>query len=353
MVGHDDRGDLLLLVETDLLDPRRAQRLGDERLGLLPPLDDVDLLATQFLHHLAYARPAGSHAGTDGVDIHVVGEDRDLGPVTGLAGDGADLDDAVDQLGHLELEERPDELGVAAAHDDLGTLALAAHLEDVGLDPVAALEALVGDALRGRHDRLGIAEIEHRIAMIAALHDAGDEVALPAFVQVVDLLALGIAQTLHDDLLGGRRGDATEVVRGVLPLVDDVAVLVELLAVHDDLAGVRVDGDPGLLGGARGALVGRDERVGEGIENGVRGDALVSCHRFECFEHFVDVHAVPFRLSRRRPGVPPDSQRKTVLALAMSPSAMTLAVPSTSTVISPSPTAVSIPVWFLAPSIGA
>ena len=80
--------------------------------------------------------------------------------------------------------------------------------------------------------------------MIGLLDDAGDEIAFAAFVEVEDLLALGIAQPLHDDLLGGLRGDPAEVVRGVLPLPGDVAVLVELLAVDDDLAGVGVDGDP-------------------------------------------------------------------------------------------------------------
>ena len=56
----------------------------------------------------------------------------------------------------------------------------------------------------------------------------------------------------------------------------DVAVLVEFLAVDADLAGVRVDRDEGLLGGVRLALVRRDERVGERLEERLDGDALVA-----------------------------------------------------------------------------
>ena len=105
--------------------------------------------------------------------------------------------------------------------------------------------------------------------MIRLLHDSGDQVALASLVDLEHLLSLGVTQPLQDDLFGGLRCDAPEITRGVLPLIDDVAVLVELLAVHDDLAGVGVDGHPCLLGGAGSAFVGRHERVGQRVENGV------------------------------------------------------------------------------------
>jgi hypothetical protein len=40
---------------------------------------------------------------------------------------------------------------------------------------------------------------------------------------------------LEDDLLGGLGGDASEVVGCVVPLLDDVSLVVELLAVDADL----------------------------------------------------------------------------------------------------------------------
>ena len=147
MVGHDDLGNHLFVVETHLFHPGRAQRLSNEGRLVFPPLDDVDLLAAQLVDHLAYPRPACTHAGADRVYVRIVRGHRDLGPVPRLAGDRPDLDITVDQLGHFELEQRPDELRVAAGNDDLGALALAADLEDVRLYPVAALQALVRDAL--------------------------------------------------------------------------------------------------------------------------------------------------------------------------------------------------------------
>ena len=94
-------------------------------------------------------------------------------------------------------------------------------------------------------------EVEQRVAVVALLDDPGDDVALAAGVLLVLEVALGLADPLQDDLLGGLGRDAPEVVRGVVPLPDDVAVLVELLAVDPDLARVGVDRDDRLLGGVR------------------------------------------------------------------------------------------------------
>ena len=55
------------------------------------------------------AGAAGADAGADRVDVVVVRPDRDLRAVAGLAGAGLDLDDAVGDLGHLELEQPLDE----------------------------------------------------------------------------------------------------------------------------------------------------------------------------------------------------------------------------------------------------
>ena len=84
----------------------------------------------------------------------------------------------------------------------------------------------------------------------------------------------------HHHLLGGLRGDAAEVVgRDVELVAVRLAVLVELLGDHADLAGVGVDRDPGVLVGVGQALVGRLERVGERAEERVDRDALLGGER--------------------------------------------------------------------------
>src|SRR5881227_346739 len=105
-----------------LADASRRERLGDEPRGLGVPRDDVDLLAAELRDDHADARAARPHACTHRVDALGVRLDRDLGPVARLTGDAADLDEAVRDLRHLELEERLDQLRIAAREDDLGAL---------------------------------------------------------------------------------------------------------------------------------------------------------------------------------------------------------------------------------------
>ena len=193
----------------------------------------------------------------------------------GLPGDRLDLDHALDDLGHLELEQPQDEPGVRAGHDDLRALRGAAHLDDVGLQAGAVLVALVGHLLRLGQQRLHLAEIEQRVAVVGLLDDPGDDVALAAGVLLVLHLALRLADALEDDLLGRLGGDAAEVGRGVVPLADDPAVLVEFLRDHPDLAALGVDLDERLLGGVGHPLVGRHERVGQSLEQDLEVDPLL------------------------------------------------------------------------------
>ena len=57
------------------------------------------------------------------------------------------------------------------------------------------------------------AEVDVDAAALDALDDAGHQLADAILVRVDDLRALGLAHPLHDDLLGGLRGDAAELDR--------------------------------------------------------------------------------------------------------------------------------------------
>ena len=122
VVGDDDRRLLGLVVDVDLAHARGRERLRDEARRLRVPRDDVDLLAAELGDDHAHARAARADAGADRVDALGVRLDGDLRAVARLAGDAADLDEAVGDLGHLELEQRLDQLGIAAREDHLRAL---------------------------------------------------------------------------------------------------------------------------------------------------------------------------------------------------------------------------------------
>ncbi len=184
-----------------------------------------------------------------------------------------------------------------AADDDLRALDRLADLDDVGLDAGVGVGAFVGDLLGLGQQGLDPAEVQQRVAAVGLLDDAGDDVALAACVLFVLELALGLADALHHDLLGGLRGDAAEVVGGDVELVaHGLAVLVELLGQDPDVHRIGVDGDPGVLVGVGHALVGGFECVGERCEQRVDRDPLVGCERLERLHH-LGVHRAAALLS--------------------------------------------------------
>src|SRR6266536_2005297 len=350
LVVRDDDGRLLrVVVEVDLAHARRGQRLRHEARRLGIPRDDVDLLAAQLRDDHAHARAARADAGADRVDALGVRLDGDLRAVAGLAGDAADDDEPVGDLRHLELEERLDQLRIAAGEDHLRALRARADLRDDGLDARALLVALAVDLLGARQQRLDLAQVdEHVVPVAGLLDDPRHYLADTVDVLVVHHPPLLLADPLEDHLLGGLRGDAAEAGRrhvlalnlalgnlgpvdvevvvgdeGVLSLAGLLLEALELLELA--LAGVveeallDLDGqfdredaevaavvhlDGGVPGGARSLLVGGEQRVLERRDERSLLDALVALDLANSFDDLL-AHLTP----SRRSGCPARSTR--------------------------------------------
>ena len=244
-----------LLVDDDGAHLRRRQCVDHELRRVRRPQDDVDALAGQLLGHRLHARAAHADAGADGVDARIVRLHRDLGAQARIAGGGLDLEQALLDLRHLELEELHEEFGGDARQDELRPARLAVDLVDVGAHAVADAQVFLGDQVVARQQRLDAARFDDEVAALGALHRAGHE-RLAALEEVVeDLLALGVADLLQDHLLGGLRADAPEGL-GLERLLEDVAQLG--LGVLRE----RV-GDRDLVGGLLVLLVGHDRPAAE------------------------------------------------------------------------------------------
>jgi hypothetical protein len=187
--------------------------------------------------------------------------DGDLAAGAGLAGAGLDAHDALVDLGTSVLEELLDQAAVGARQDDLRA---AGRLVDVlARRPTMRSPGRRdsrGTCSRAGQDRLGaVADLDHDVAALEAADDAGHELALAVLVLVEDVLALGLADALDDDLLGGLGGDAAEAVLAELQGVDLGVVLRLLLGAL--LVAVEVEdleqelvADLGLETGAMGLL---------------------------------------------------------------------------------------------------
>src|SRR5262249_51212952 len=202
--------------------------------GTPRPRPDADPPAGQSRHPRLHPRAAHADAGADRIDVAVVGGDRDLGAPARLARCALHLDDALVDLRHLLPEELDQEPRVRPREDDLWPLAGQLDLQDEGANAVPLTVALARDLLLLRQDGVGAPEVHDDVLLLEALHDAGEELTLPALELVVDDVALGIAHALHDILLRGLRGDAAELLGRQLgeQLVTDLGLGVDLRASH-------------------------------------------------------------------------------------------------------------------------
>ena len=127
-------------------------------------------------------------------------------------------------LGDLELEQALEEALVRAADEDLRPARGAADLEHERLDVLADAVVLERRLLGRGEDRLdALADVEDHRPRLDPVDRAGDELALAARELVEDRVALGLAEALQDDLLGGLGADAAEGVAVELLGLDELA----------------------------------------------------------------------------------------------------------------------------------
>src|SRR5690606_19634747 len=187
-------------------------------------------LAGELVRDRLHARAAHADARADRVDTRVVAAHRDLRPQTGVASRRENVDQPLPDLRHLDLEELDQELRGRPRQEQLRAARLGAHLAQEALDAVLRLDRLARDEILAGNEPFGVAaEVDVRPVAIHPLDDARQQLADPIPVGLDDLLALGLPDLLHDDLLRGLRGDAPEL-DGLHRLLDVVARL-----------GVRID----------------------------------------------------------------------------------------------------------------
>src|SRR5262249_22887170 len=143
------------------------------------------------------------------------------GAVPRIACAGLDLDQALADFRHFELEQLHHEFGRGTADEQLRAARFVAHVEQIAADAVAGAHDVARDSLVLRDEGFGVAaEVDVDVAALHALDHAGHQFADAVLPRVHHLVALGLAHALHDHLLRGLRGDAAEL--RILDLLLDV-----------------------------------------------------------------------------------------------------------------------------------
>ncbi|CAB4980500.1 unannotated protein [freshwater metagenome] len=108
---------------------------------------------------------------------------------------------------------------------------------------------LTGHLLLRREVRLDLADIDPDHSWVRPLlDDPGDQIAFPPGELHERDIALGLAKSIEEHLLGSRRGDAPEAGGRVVVFANGDALLIDLGCVDDDVARLPIELDPGALG---------------------------------------------------------------------------------------------------------
>ena len=227
-------------------------------------------------------------------------------------------------LGNLELEKLGQQFGCHAREKKLRSARQGFYVFQQCANAVSGAQPLARNHGALGQQRFGIAEVHHDIAALQTLDDARDHFALAVLVEVDNLLALRLAHLLHDDLLGGLRGDAAEHDRLERRFDEftelDVRLLRARLGQLDltvgeldrfGFVGNHFPATEGVVGS--GVAVNDDARVGvalvafarggserglERLENDFLVHALFARHGIDNHQYFITYHLVlPSRLT--------------------------------------------------------
>jgi hypothetical protein len=146
----------------------------------------------------------------DRIDPLVVGHDGDLGARTRITGTALDLQQALLDLGHLLAEQLHHEGRGRTRQHDLRAAQRGINLDHHGPHAVAAAQVFLRDQLAALQAPFDTTALDDEIALVETLDRAGEDLVATRQEIVQQLLALGIADLLQDDLLGRLRADPAD-----------------------------------------------------------------------------------------------------------------------------------------------
>eukprot|EP00042_Codosiga_hollandica_P026762 m.128532 g.128532 ORF g.128532 m.128532 type:complete len:440 (-) comp52295_c0_seq7:483-1802(-) len=207
---NDNVHRMAFFVNHDALYVGGGQCADDELGRVFTPQHDVDALAGQLGRHAVDARTAHTDAGTDRVDAAVMADDGDLGAAAAVAGTALDLQQALLDFRHFLREEFLHELGRRARQHDLRAALGRVHAEDDGAHAITGTQVLFRDHLAALQAAFDATALDNDVALVQALHGTDEDLLAARHEVVQQLLALGVADLLQDDLLGGLGTDAAD-----------------------------------------------------------------------------------------------------------------------------------------------
>ena len=262
----------------------------------------------QLVDDALHADAALAYTCADRIHLRIGGEYRNFRAEACLARNGFHLHHAALDLRHLELEQALHKARMRAGNKHLRPLIGLSHFQHIDLDAVVVVVFLAGYRFVHGDEAVRFAELNENTALFHALHNGGQDLILLFHVFIEDHAALRLADALHHDLLRRLRRNAAKAagvrlffqhVADFIERVDRAGLLQRDLGMRifhlfhhrlgrEDLHLARVPVHHGahIARGAIIALICRDQRGFESIDQDILADAALFFNCVECLHEF-------------------------------------------------------------------
>ena len=175
--------------------------------------NDIDLLAAQVIGDVGDAARFRPEASADRIDFRAIAPHGYLRTASWIARNRHDLDRTVGNFGNFQLEQTLDQPLGRSRENHLRAFGRLLDVEHVGANEIVDAISFAGNLLVEIHHRF-VAPFERdvHVALLVTLHGSRNQVVELTHVLVVNRVSLGLANALHDDLLGSLRRDASEIL---------------------------------------------------------------------------------------------------------------------------------------------
>ena len=194
---------------------RWAEGVSDEGARVGVPGDDVNFLAAEFVDNVLNARATHAHTAAHRFHARLQGGHSHLGTITGLASESFDFHNALADFRHLLLQQTAEHVAMPATELEHRPAVAFTHFHQISANATVTAIALIGQLLFFGQHSFRLLQVDDHVACAGhiALHPAHNDLAFLLGEMFISRLALGFSDALHDDLLGGLGGDASEIVR--------------------------------------------------------------------------------------------------------------------------------------------
>src|SRR5690606_20417546 len=136
---------LRFLIDDNRQHLSRRHRVNDKLRGIFVPENNIDTLAGKFVGHGLHTRTAHTDAGAYRIKPWIVGFDGDLRTHTGVARCAANVDQALPDFRHFNLEKLDQKLGAGAADKQLWAANFGTHFAQKTAQTVARPYGFTGN----------------------------------------------------------------------------------------------------------------------------------------------------------------------------------------------------------------